>query len=214
MQDSSSLTGRSQAQEPRDAAFPDLERGVRDGLPRRDPEALERFFDAYFDRIYGYVRRLVGTEHLAEDLTQDIFLHLYQALPKYDPERELRPWVFTIATNKIRDYWRSRRHRDGQQEVSVERDDDATFELPAQAPRPDARLGQRELEAGLRDAVDLLPDGMRVTVLLRVYEGLSFEAIGAMLDRNEVAIRKRYSRALELLRAALTDGGPAPLEGS
>ena len=157
-------------------------------LPERDPAALEAFFDAYFDRVYGFVRRLVRDEHLAEDMTQDVFLHVQRALPSYDTARALRPWVFTIATNKLRDHWRSRRHRDTLSDESVERDG-AALQLASLAPTPDAELSELELVGWLRDAVDQLPDGMRVTVLLRVYEGMSFEAIGEVVGRSEVAVR-------------------------
>lgn len=169
-------------------------------LPRRDPVALAAFFDAFLPRIYGYVRRLVGDDHLAEDLTQDVFLHIHRALESYDPARDIRPWVFTIATNKVRDHWRSRRHRDAQSEESSEQD--AAEALAAIDP-PDARLSAGELEEHVRRAIESLPEGMRMTVLLRVYEELSFEEIGAILERNEVAVRKRFSRALEVLRQAL-----------
>ena len=171
-------------------------------LPERDPQALEAFFDLYFDRVYGYIRRLVRDEHVAEDLTQEIFLHIHRALASYDPSRDLRPWVFTIATNKVRDFWRSRRHRDSQTEQSVEREG-AADHLRSEEDRPGADLTRAELDAQVRGAVDELPEGMRLTVLLRTYEGMSFEAIGRVLDRSEVAVRKRYSRALETLRGRL-----------
>ena len=74
----------------------------------------------YFDRVYGYVRRLVGEDSLAEDVTQDVFLHLQRSFRSYDPARELSPWVFTIATNKVRDHWRSRRHRDALAERTLD----------------------------------------------------------------------------------------------
>ena len=191
--------------------YPVLPRPVREALVRRDPDALAEFFDAYFDRLYGYVRRLVGSEHLAEDLTQDIFLHLHQALPKYDPSRDLRPWVFTIATNKVRDFWRSRRHRDSLREQSMELDEENTLDLPSDVDRPEQVLTQDEVDAGIREAVEQLPDGLRTTVVMRVYEGMSFEEIGLVLDRNEVAVRKRYSRALEVLRNTI---GRQVAEGS
>lgn len=176
------------------------------GLPERDPVALEAFFDAFFPRVYGYVRRLVGDEHLAEDLTQDVFVHIHRALATYDPERDLRPWVFTIATNKVRDFWRSRRHREATAEQSLSNDGQLADDLDAGSERPDSDLRASETGDEVRAAVDRLPEGMRMTVLLRVYEGLSFEAIGEILERNEVAVRKRYSRALEALRSNL---GPA-----
>jgi RNA polymerase sigma-70 factor (ECF subfamily) len=174
---------------------------------------MGRFFDAYFERVYGYVRRLVRDEHLAEDLTQDIFLHVHRALPSYDPERDLRPWVFTIAMNKIRDFWRSRRHHDSLEETSLE-DDELAARIASRVRRPDAELSGRELDETVRAAVDELPDGMRVTVLLRLYEGLSFRSIGEILERNETAVRKRYSRALEALRASLDPTFRLHTEGS
>ena len=58
-------------------------------------------------------------------------------------------------------------------------------------------------EARVRAAIDALPAGLRAAVLLRIYEELSFEEIGRILERNEVAARKRYSRALAALRESL-----------
>ena len=185
------------------SAYPTLSPETLRGLVAQETPALEEFFEAYFDRIYGYVRRLVQREHLAEDLTQDIFLHLQQAFPKYDPTRELRPWVFTIATNKIRDFWRSRQHRDSQVAKSVELDDEFRLDLPSLAEGPEAAITREEIGEGVRRAVDELPEGLRITVVLRVFAGLSFEAIGEIVERNEVAVRKRYSRALEVLRQSL-----------
>lgn len=176
-------------------------------LAERRPEALERFFDVYFDRVYGYVRRLVKDEHAAEDLTQDIFMHLHRALSSYDPRRPLRPWVFTIATNKVRDYWSSRTFQDRAAAGSVDEDDDrgprARRESSDPGPGPRERLGQAELGEAVARAIAALPEGLRQTFLLRYREELSFADIARMVDRNEVAVRKRYSRALEELRDAL-----------
>lgn len=188
-----------------DADFDDLPQDVLDRLPERDPAALERFFDLYFDRIYAYVRGMVRSEPLAEDLTQDIFLLIHRGLPSYDPQRALRPWVFTIAVNRVRDFWRSRVHRDSQREASIDEED--ARELEGDVELPEEPLLQAEEAAAVRDAIEKLPDGMRETVHLRIFEELSFAEIGELLQRNEVAVRKRYSRALEELRRLL--GAPA-----
>lgn len=175
-------------------------------LRGRDPEALSEFYEAFFDRVYAYVRRMLGEEHLAEDVTQDIFMHIHRSLDTYDPSRDLRPWVFTIATNKVRDYWRSRRFRDSQREAAIaplSEDREGGLDLASDERGPDGLLANKELGATLAEAVESLPEGMRTTLVLRYFEGLSFEAIGAMIDRNEAAVRKRYSRALEELRKRL-----------
>jgi RNA polymerase sigma-70 factor (ECF subfamily) len=180
----------------------DLSPELRRLLPRREDKALAAFFDCYFDRIYGYVRRLVQDETQAEDVTQDVFLHIQRAIHTYDPERELRPWIFTIATNKVRDLWRARRMRG----ASHEDDEDGPgpiADVVSREPRADESLSRTEIEGAVRAAIDALPEGLRMTLLLRVYEGLSFEDIARVVDRNEVAVRKRYSRALEALRHGL-----------
>ena len=179
---------------------------VRALLPSRDEGALAAFFDAYFHRIYAYVRGLVHHEQLAEDLTQDIFLQIHRGLSSYDPKRKLRPWVFTIAINRVRDHWRSRAHRDAQSEASIDGEEE-TLDVPDEGEAPIEPLLRLESADEVRAAVERLPDGMREVVLLRVFEEMPFARIGELLDRNEVAIRKRYSRALEALRVDLEAAG-------
>jgi RNA polymerase sigma-70 factor (ECF subfamily) len=186
------------------ADWVDLDASERMRLGKRDPAALELFYARYFDRIYGYVRRLLREEHLAEDVTQDIFMHVWRSLPSYDPSRELRPWVFTIATNKVRDWWRSRRHADAQREVPAE-DDERGPRAADHARGPVENLAARDLSEQVAIAIEELPEIARTTLVLRYYEGLSFEEIGRMVNRNETAVRKRYSRALDELRTRLAD---------
>jgi len=187
---------------PSDDAFQDLAPQERERLRARDPEALELFYLRYFDRVYGYVRRLLREEHLAEDVTQEIFMHIHRSLPSYDPGRDLRPWVFTIATNKIRDHWRSRGHRDGLRESAVE---EGAGDSYAVSPHrgPTEILEANEVSDLVGRAIDGMPEIMRTTLVLRYFEGLSFAEIGRIVERNETAVRKRYSRALEELRKAL-----------
>lgn len=167
-------------------------------LKEREPQALERFFDEWFPLIHGYVRRQVADDHTAEDLTQDIFLNIHRAIESYDPERDLEPWVYRIATNKIRDHWRSRHRRHynpvDEEDVSYAESNALSDELPEES------LIAGEANHDLRLAVERLPESLRDTVMMRVYEGASFEAIGEALGRNATAVRKRYSRALAALR--------------
>ena len=170
----------------------------------RDREALGRFYELFFDRIYGYVRRLVVEEHLAEDVTQEVFVHIQRSIPTYDPTRDLAPWVFTIAANKVRDHWRSRRHQDALREASLDGDEDKPVPEPTDGTLgPLFELENRELKRSLDAAIDELPLGMRETLVLRWFEELPFDEIGRLIGRNETAARKRYSRALSELRISL-----------
>jgi len=185
-----------------DSARPEFPVEMRPALARGEAAALARFFDVYYERVLRYVRRLIGSESQAEDLTQEIFLHVLKALPAYDSARDPRPWLFTLATNKLRDHWRSRSTQGGARVPSLEAEELAE-RIPSALPPPEAGLAASELASQVRAAIDALPEGLRATLVLRLDEGLSFEEIARILERNEVAVRKRYSRALAALREAL-----------
>jgi RNA polymerase sigma factor CnrH len=173
------------------------------GLPRRDPDALARFFELYFDRVHAYVRGLVRHEQAAEDLTQDIFLRIHRAFETYDPARPLRPWVFSIAVNRVRDYWRTRAHQAGQRDVSLDVESPDELGMVAEDAAPELPLERLEDAERVRAVVASLPDGLREVVVLRVFEEMGFEEIAAALGSNAVAVRKRYSRALAAMRDRL-----------
>lgn len=181
----------------------DLPRELRERLRQRDRAALETFYEAYFDRIYGYVRRMLGDDSQAEDVTQEVFLRIQRSVDGYDPERPLSPWVFTIATNQVRDHWRAQRRADPLDGPSLD-EEEARPDPPAREAGPLPALEQAELAQALAAAVAGLPESLRTTLLLRWQEGLSFEEIGRIVARNETAVRKRYSRALEELRERLS----------
>lgn len=177
---------------------PTDDRTFEERLHGRDPVALEQFFDTWFPQIHNFVRRQVHDEHTAEDLTQDIFFNIHRALESYDSERKLEPWIFRIAANKIRDHWRAshRRHFNPVDEENVS----LTETLAMSEVLPDQYMQSGEASGALMAAIEKLPEAMRQTVLMRTFEGASFEAIGVALGRNSTAVRKRYSRALHALR--------------
>lgn len=176
----------------------------RRAFAAREPQALADFFDAFFTPVYSYVLRMVGDVTLAEDLTQEVFVQIYQKLETYDPGRDPQPWVFAIATNQVRSHWRWRQVREKKSAAGAEWEA-AADEVAAPDELPLAVMAQDEARERLRAAVEALPEDMRVPVLLRAYEGLAFEDIAAILEITSVAVRKRYSRALARLRDVLVD---------
>ncbi len=174
-------------------------------LQAGDPEALGSFFDAHFANIYAFINRQVRHDQLAEDLTQDVFLNFHRSTERLDPQRKLEPWLFTIAVNQLRDHWRSASYR------TTEPNQDAEGEefdrgLPSQEELPEVKLERLERASALHEAIAALPESLRSTLTLRAMEGLSFKRIAEIIGRNEVAVRKRYSRAVHALRDLLPQG--------
>jgi len=166
------------------------------GVRRRDPEALATFFEHYFDRIYAMVYRLLGDRHAAEDVAQEVFLKIHRAAHTLDPNREPLPWITTIAYNACRDLWRSGSYRLSKQAASIDDPEHGDTQLTSRSDDPEQALIAAERTDQVQRAITALPEALRVVVVLREYQGASYEQIAEMTGTTPVAARKRFSRAL------------------
>lgn len=179
-----------------------------EGVRRRDPEALGRFFDRYFDRIHGLAFRMLGDGPAAEDVAQEVFLKVHRACDRLDPERDPMPWLTAITCNACREHWRGRHTKAAARAVPLE-------DIAEREPDPDARedaaerVDAQRRAARVQRAVADLPGSLREVVILHDWRGYSHQEIAGMLGATYVAVRKRYSRGLAALAKALggKDGG-------
>ena len=178
-----------------------------EGVRRRDPRALEDFFEAFFDRVFTHLRRLLGNESAAQDAAQDVFLKIHRGAHLLDPDRDPGPWVMTIATNVCRDLWRSGGYRLGSASSSLEGTPGLAERLPSETRDPEGDAIAAERARLVREALGRLREPLREVVVLREYEGLGYEQIAAITGLNEAAVRKRYSRALSELGKTLQKAG-------
>ena len=182
-----------------------LSRAVLERVQSRDPDALAALFETHFDRVYGLAYRLLGEREAAEDVTQGVFLRVYRAAHRLDPDRDPGPWLLAITSNVCRDLWRSGAHRLARRSTSIEdvtREDDG---LLADAHDPQREMLSKEHERLVQRALMRLPESLRATVLLHDYQGLGHEETAAILGVSHAAVRKRYSRALESLGEMLEE---------
>jgi RNA polymerase sigma-70 factor, ECF subfamily len=166
------------------------------GVRRREPEALAAFFERYFDRVYGLLFRLLGDRHSAQDATQEVFLKIHRAAHTLDPARDPDPWITTIAYNVCRDLWRSGAYRLSRQAASIDDPEHGDTPLTSRADDPEQALIAAERRDLVQQAIGALHEPLRAVVVLREYQGLSYERIAELTGTTPVAARKRYSRAL------------------
>jgi RNA polymerase sigma-70 factor (ECF subfamily) len=178
-----------------------------EGVRRRDPAALDAFFERYFDRVYAVVMRLLGDRTLAEDAAQEVFFKIHRAAHTIDPARDPGPWVSAIATNVCRDHWRSAANRMSRRSASIEDTPGLSERLTTGIADPERDAIMAERERLVREAVLELREPFREVVVLREYDGRSYEEIAEIVGLNEAAVRKRYSRALSELGHALKKKG-------
>ena len=176
-----------------------------EGVRARNPEALARFFERYFDRVYGFVFRLLGERTLAEDVTQEVFLKVLRAAHRLDPARDPGPWLMTIAHNACRDLWRSNAFKLTRRATSLDGDSRLAATLTRGTNDPEREMLAGERERLVQQALDRLPESLRTAIVLHDYQGLGHEEIAAITGIRHAAARKRYSRALAALAVELGD---------
>ncbi|NNF08022.1 MAG: RNA polymerase sigma factor [Candidatus Eisenbacteria bacterium] len=185
---------------------PSLTSEVLKRVQKRETEALNLFFETYFDRAYAYVFRLVKDTYEAEDLVQIAFMKMHRAIHTLDTQRDPTSWVFAVVANTVRDHWRSRRYKQSLRDKPLDEaplTDDLTAE-DLQEAQDAAKILER--------ALGELSENLRAVVLLRDYEDLSYTEIANVLGIEEAAARKRHSRALGELRAALKGNNLGAIE--
>ena len=178
-----------------------------EAVRRRDPEALAAFFDAYFDRMFALVYRLLGDRTLAEDAAQEVFLKVHRGAHLLDPTRDPVPWLLMIATNVCRDFWRSGAYRLSHTSLSI---DDTpglreTLHSTARGPEGDALAAERTRL--VQDALLALRAPLREVVVLREVEGLSYKEIAAVMNVPIGTVMSRLARARAQLERVLARAG-------
>jgi RNA polymerase sigma-70 factor (ECF subfamily) len=165
---------------------------------RGDERAFAQILRAYETTIFNYVYRIVGDRALAEDLTQDVFVRVFQALPRFSLRCKFTTWLFQVTKNRVLDELRARERRP----QSVLTIDDAP-RLEVVDP-PVERL--ETIEAVWRAVRDLNPD-LKMALLLRDVAGMPYNEIADSLEITLATVKWRIFKAREEVQQALAREG-------
>ena len=160
--------------------------------------------------VYQLAYHLLGTREEALDLSQEVFLRVFRTMGAFRGQSSLRTWIYRIVINQASNrqrWWRRRRQSD---QVSLDQHMQVHGELPQRADiaAPDRLLARKEAAARLWQAMDRLPFDQRTAVVLREFDGLSYEEIAFSLDIAVGTVKSRLTRARQALRADLVEGRP------
>ena len=158
--------------------------------PRTNPGAVHHSFELHAGAVYNLAFQLTADRAEAEDLLQEAFLAL---LRQSQPPLEARAWLCTVVLNKVRD--RARRQRPGQS--------GEPGSLADPEPGPPLEVEHQERGAAVAAALARLPLAQREVVVLHVFEGMSFHAIGTVCGIPADTAASRWRYACERLRQTL-----------
>jgi RNA polymerase sigma-70 factor, ECF subfamily len=176
---------------------PDL--GVLRKAQRGDERAFSLIVRAYETPVYNYVLRLVGGDRaLAEDLTQEVFLRVFQGLPKFSLRCKFTTWLFQVTKNRVLDELRAAERRPRH---LVALDDVPPLEAL------DAPIERSETVDALWRAIEGLSVDLKMALLLRDVTGLSYTEIADSLEITLATVKWRIYKAREEVALALAREG-------
>jgi len=165
---------------------------------RGDEQAFTLIVRAYEAPIFNYVLRMVGNRTLAEDLTQDVFLRVFQGLRGYSSRARFTTWLYQVAKNRVVDELRSEERRP---RALVMIDDAPQLEVV------DAPIELNEAISVLWRSVEELSPDLKEALLLRDISGLSYNEIADTLDVTLATVKWRIFKAREEVQRALEEQG-------
>jgi RNA polymerase sigma-70 factor (ECF subfamily) len=177
---------------------------------RGDVGAFEVLLRRHRRGVHAFLLRLTGDEARAEDLTQEAWLRVVAAAPRWERRARFTTWVLAIARNLAFDDLRRATHH-GTQGGAGDPERDATA-LPDDAPGPDRGAESALLRPKLEAALAALPPEQREVFVLREYAGVPFAEIAEITGAPVPTVKSRMRYALEALREELARQGVLPDE--
>ncbi|MGI8668701.1 MAG: sigma-70 family RNA polymerase sigma factor [Aridibacter sp.] len=158
-----------------------------------DGAAWEEIVTNYSRRIFNLAYRFTSRVDAAEDLTQEVFVKVYNTLEQFDSKQgNLSNWLMRLARNLIIDDYRKRQRNP--QNSMADDVDKHTFHLRAVGTSAHKEVERKELAHQVQEGIDKLPDDLKTCVILRDIEELSYKEIVEFLDIPEGTVKSRINR--------------------
>jgi RNA polymerase sigma-70 factor (ECF subfamily) len=184
-----------------------LAEGRRDSGLEMTAETFEQLFERYQTKIFNLIYRIVGDYEDAADLTSEAFVQAFKGYASFRGESQVYTWLYRIAVNTCRNYFRRLGRRRRVPSTSFEGlapDELAAIERGAEwVQSPEEALESGELRREIMEAIAALPDDFRMAIVLRDLQGLSYQEMAEVLGCSLEAVKSRLFRARRLLSKRL-----------
>lgn len=176
-------------------------------VQRGDKRAFDLLVLKYQHKIASLVSRYVRDNDEVMDVTQEAFIKAYRALPRFRGDSQFYTWLYRIAINTAKNYLVSKSRRPPDTDIDI----DGEFQVDSAVLRdvagPESVLATSQLEKVIFDAIENLPDELKVAVTLREFEGMSYEEIAEVMECPVGTIRSRIFRAREAIEKSVAEIG-------
>lgn len=167
-----------------------------------DEDAFRVIVERYEPSIKGFLHKRLKDEERVQDLTQDTFLRVHRARDRYDASRKFSTWIYTIASNLLKNEYRNRSRRrettftdlrkdNGPQQSTSQR----PVEFEADRPNPERLAYQGELRDAIQDAIERMDEHHRIPFVMREVEDRTYEEISDAIGVPVGTVKSRLFRA-------------------
>jgi len=163
-----------------------------------DQEAFRYLVERYAQRVRNLIYSIFNDSSVVDDIAQEVFIRVYEALPKFRFESSFYTWLYRITVNKSRDEMRRKRARKFLSFHSMLEKDDAELQSKMRV-YPEDGAAKELVNKGLQQ----LPEKFRVPIILKDIDGLSYEEMAEIMQCEIGTVKSRLSRARTMLRKIL-----------
>jgi len=164
------------------------------------PQAFEELVTKYQPKVFSMALSFTRNREAADDLSQEVFLKAYLALPRFHGRSEFGTWLYRISINHVRDYLRKKGRA---KEVPLDDVREISFSDKEQTERAEREKEAEARRTLVQRVVQTLPEKYRVILTLRDIQGLAYEEIGGILRLSPGTVDSRLHRARRMLRGKL-----------
>ena len=160
---------------------------------------FEELYRTYFDDVFRYIRRLSGSESIADEITRETFFKAMRSIKCFRANCDIRVWLCQIAKNCYYTYLKKSTQTDSIDETELS-------ELPSEEATAEEQLIRQDEASRIRAVLHTLPETYKEVFMWRVFAELSFSQIGQLFGKSDNWACVTYHRAKRMIQERLGDG--------
>ena len=171
-------------------------------IAKGDDHAFQVLVERHQSSVLNLIYRFIGERTTSQDLAQEVFLRVWEAAKTYEPKARFTTWLYRITTNLCLNELKASRRKKWLRFFQADTDEMTVGEeeFSDGSPSPEDLLLSRERSRQITEALQSLPENQRMALILKRYEGLSYEEIARILGCSVSAVESLLVRAKKNLQ--------------
>ena len=183
----------------------DSDKRLVERVKRGDKRAFDVLVLKYQHRIANLITRYVRDQDEVLDVTQEVFVKAYRAMNNFRGDAQFYTWLYRIAINTAKNFLVAKSRRPPATDIDVdEREFSEQSVVISEEGNPEDQLSGEQLKRVLQKALEDLPEELRVALMLREFDGLSYDEIAQIMDCPVGTVRSRIFRGRESIEKSIT----------